>query len=343
MMKNFLTHNKIEQLHKAHKKAKNKREADKIKTIVLLNNGWSYEQIAEALLLDDSTIRRYFENYQKHKNRIDRFLALQCKGTEPHLTQKQIKQLDTHLQENTYLDVSPIIAYIEKSFHITYSTRGLAKLLKRIGFVYKKPKGVPGKANRKAQEEFLELYESIKKQKGKNDPIYFGDAAHPTHNMMPAYGWFKKDARPTMPTNTSRKRINLNGALNVQTQELIYREDETINALSTIALFKQIEKCNPKANTIYLIIDNARYYRSKMVSEYIADSKIELLFLPPYAPNLNLIERFWRLLHKKVQYNRYHEKFDQFRQCCFDVLDNLHRYHTELDSLLTENFQLIGA
>lgn len=342
-MKNFLSQTQIQQLRKAHKKARDKQSADKIKTIVLLNSGWSFEQIAEALLLDDSTLRRYFERYQIHKNNMKRFLSNQCAGTQPRLTAKQIKKLDEHLQTHVYLDITPVVRYVKKTFGVKYSARGLTKLIKRMGFVYKKPKAIPGKADKTKQEDFLEKYKEIKEQKSKNDPIYFMDAAHPTHNVMPAYGWFKKESKPTINTNTGRKRINLNGAINVENHDLICREDITINAQSTIELLKQIERKNSTANVIYIICDNARYYKAIIIQEYLKNSKIKLVFLPPYAPNLNLIERFWRLFHKEIQYNKYYEKFGDFHNACFTFLNNLDKYKTQLQSLLTENFQLIGA
>ena len=93
---------------------------------------------------------------------------------------------------------------------------------------------------------------------------------------------------------------------------------------------------------LYVICDNARYYRSKAVQEYLETSRVKLVFLPPYAPNLNLIERFWKFLKKKVLYNRYYETFDEFREACetfFKIRTNTQR---ELRSLLTANFELIG-
>jgi transposase len=63
-------------------------------------------------------------------------------------------------------------------------------------------------------------------------------------------------------------------------------------------LLQQIEQQHPAAARIYVICDNARYYYSQLVTEHLSDSKIELIFLPPYAPNLNLIERYWRFFKK---------------------------------------------
>ena len=97
-----------------------------------------------------------------------------------------------------------------------------------------------------------------------------------------------------MRSNTGRRRVNINGAIDLQRLEPVVRFDETINTDSTIALFEQLQALNLAATWIYVICDNARYYRSKAVKEYLKDSRIKLVFLPPYAPNLNLIERLWK-------------------------------------------------
>ncbi|WP_207787680.1 transposase, partial [Candidatus Thiosymbion oneisti] len=116
----------------------------------------------------------------------------------------------------------------------------------------------------------------------------------------------------------------------------------TINADSTIALFQQLEAIHPLAACIYVICDNARYYRSKAVQDYLKTSRIKLVFLPPYAPNLNLIERLWKFFKKKVRYNRYYETFDEFKSACEAFFKNPRQYQHELRSLLTANFELIG-
>jgi len=124
--------------------------------------------------------------------------------------------------------------------------------------------------------------------------------------------------------------------------EPVVRYDDTIDAASTIALFDQLLLAYAYATCIYIICDNARYYRSKVVQEYLKNSRIKLVFLPAYAPNLNLIERLWKFFKKQVLYNRYYETFGDFRAACQDFFDNPKRYRAELRSLLTENFAIIG-
>ncbi len=111
-----------------------------------------------------------------------------------------------------------------------------------------------------------------------------------------------------------RQRPNINGVIDCNDLSATVRYDDTINAQSIIKRFQQIEPQNPEAVRIRVICDNARYYHARLVKDYLANSRIELVFLPPYAPNLNLIERFWKFLKKTILYGRYYETFCQFKQ-----------------------------
>jgi transposase len=168
------------------------------------------------------------------------------------------------------------------------------------------------------------------------------NAVHPQHNPVLGYGWIKRGEDYPVPSNTGRRRLNINGAVDLERLEPVVRFDETINAESTLALFDQLQLAYPLATWIYVICDNARYHRSRRVAEYLATSRIKLLFLPPYAPNLNLIERLWKYFKKPVLYNRCHATYESFRKECEAFFANPQRYQSDLRSLLTENFQITG-
>ncbi len=108
-------------------------------------------------------------------------------------------------------------------------------------------------------------------------------------------------------------------------------------------MFSKIEAKHPKAEAIYIIVDNARYYRSRLLKEYTEGTKIKLIFLPPYSPNLNLIERYWKFFKKKVLNNRYHETFEDSKLACRRFFRKRKRYLPELQMLLTENFHIQAA
>ena len=141
-------------LKEAHRAAQEQRHADKVKTILLLHEGWTYEQIAKTLLLDDATPRRYFKIWERKG--LDGLLENHYEGRSPNLTEEQCTQLKMHLEEVIYLSAKPIVAYAAKTFGVSYTPAGLVHLLHRLGFVYKKTKPIPGKADPAKQKAFIE-------------------------------------------------------------------------------------------------------------------------------------------------------------------------------------------
>jgi transposase len=219
----------------------------------------------------------------------------------------------------------------------------MTDLLHRLNFTYKKPKHIPGKADAEAQKTFIKKYKRLKKSIKPEDRIYFMDGVHPLHNSQPAYGWIMEGTEKELKTNTGRERININGAYDIKNHQLVFHEDESVNAQSTIALLQKMMLRQPKGK-IYAISDNARYYHSKEVRAFIKKHRrIKFIFLPPYSPNLNLIERLWKFFKKKITYNQYYEKFAVFRKECLDFFKNISIYREELQKLMTENFHVIQA
>jgi len=329
------------ELEKLHRSLRDKRQADRVKAVLALSKGWSPAQVAEILLFDEKTSRHYFERYQQGGSRA--LLDDNYCGAEPKLDDQQIRQLESYLQAHLLPDAKSVIAHIDKHYKVRYSVSGVTDLLHRLGFSYKKPTHVPGKQDPAKQQVFLEEYEQIKATKGKNDPIYFADATHPQHNSVPSYGWIKKGVEKELKANCGRQRLNINGAIDIETLEPVTGFYDTINAQAALDLFRKIEAKHPKAQVIYVIVDNARYYHSRWLKKKLKGTKIKLIFLPPYSPNLNLIERYWKFFKKKVLNNFYYETFDEFKQACKSFFRKRKKYLPELETLLAENFHIQAA
>ena len=119
---------------------------------------------------------------------------------------------------------------------------------------------------------------------------------------------------------------------------------EYINSESVCELLRKIAAL-PSVLPITVVLDNAAYQRCSLTQSTAKSLGIELLFLPPYSPNLNLIERLWKFTKKKALYSKYYETFTDFQNAITAVLDGTHREHRqELDSLLTlksQTFQIL--
>jgi transposase len=341
-MKDYrLPQEEIAKLEKLHRSLHDKRQADRVKAVIALSKGWSAVQIAEILLFDEKTSRNYFEHYQQ--GGVSALLDDHYCGADPKLNERQMAELEQYLDTHTMGDSKAVIAHIYQTYGVLYTVSGATDLLHRLGFSYKKPAHVPGKQDPAKQQAFLEEYNRLKASKGINDPIYFADATHPQHNSIPSYGWIKTGKEKELKANCGRQRLNINGAINLETFEPTTGFYDTINAQSTVDLFSQIEAKHPDAQAIYVIADNAKYYHSALLRQYIEGTKIKLIFLPPYSPNLNLIERYWKFFKKKVLNNRYYETFEEFRRACQEFFQKQKDFLPELTSLLTENFHIKAA
>lgn len=337
-MKGFLTKEQIGILREAHYSCRLRKSADRIKAILFLNQGFTYEQTAKLLMLNDTTIRRYEKEFEKVG--VDGLIECRYFGSKGILAKQQEIGLTTHLRNKTYKTVKAICFYVEKHYGKSYSVEGMTHLLHRLGFVYKKTKQVPGKLNPQLQEQFKKEYEELKKTKKEEDRIYFLDAMHPQHNNMPFYGWIYKGETKTIKANTGRKRLNLNGALNLEDMEVTVLSEKTIDTAAMKRLVLTLEKKQPEG-LIHLILDNASYNHSYELKIFLkSHQRVKLKYIPSYSPNLNIIERLWRFFHEHY-HDKYFEKFKEFEKSVLHFFSHIHRYDTQLKSLLTDSFQTI--
>ena len=167
---------------------------------------------------------------------------------------------------------------------------------------------------------------------------------HLIHQNVPGLCWGDPKDPPILKTNTSRQRLNILGAYNPDFHSFVHLTgEENCDAKRVIEYFDVILKAYRRAPAIVLFLDNATYFKAEIVTTWLKDHpKLKLEFLPPYAPNLNLIERFWKFFKRQVLYNRYYEAFNDYKNACKQFFRELDSYVPQLRSLLTENFEIIG-
>jgi transposase len=332
----------ILKLRQMQRNEKDKRRHVKITIVLMLAGGISPEDIAYTFDIDVSTIYRYAEKFRA-SNGIDEYLADNYTVYEGKLSADQLTQLEVELQRTLYTSAKEACAFIQKRFSVSYTPEGLVPLLKRLGFVYKKTRQVPAKADPEAQTAFLEKLEVlIEEAETGAAALYYVDATHPQHNTRASYGWIKSGEDFTVRSTPGRHRLNINGAVNALKPAMIeVRADDRIDAASTIALLKQIQR-RDRSPKIYVVCDGARYYHSRAVTDWLDGSRIELVQLPGYSPNLNLIERLWKFMHQKVIDPIYYPTKEAFREAVLGFFDGIKQHKAALESLLTLNFRVLG-
>lgn len=337
MIKVTLSQSEKAALELVHRNSRDAEERDRLKAILLRSEGWQNNAIAQALRKSAKTVRSYCRDYVKAQKRKN----LSRGGSEGKLTKHQTQELIAHLTETLYQHNHQIAAYIKSRYGVEFTVSGLHKWLRRHGFVYKKPKGHPHKADVVCQEAFIECYKELKETIPDEEVILFGDSVHPTQATKLSYGWIKKGSDKVVNTTASRTRLNILGAIELGAlDKAIIDRYETINAENVVDFMEKIRARYPTSPKLHWIIDGAGYHKAKMVEDKAKKLNIEIHFLPPYSPNLNPIERLWKVMNKHVRNNRFFTCAKEFRQKIDDFFQKtLPKIASSLDSTINDNFQ----
>jgi transposase len=299
-------------LKEYHRACQDKRTADKIKAILLISQGFTYPEIEKILLLDERTLNRYKTIYEEQG--IDGLAASNYQGGSYKLSAEQTEQLKNELNSRIYPAAEAVCAFVVKAFGIKYTANGMVQTLHRLGYSYKKATSVPGKLDEGKQKAFAAMYEKKYKNLPDNEKVYFMDDCRPTFNNHIGYGWVETGKEFRIKSQPGRERINLMGAYEPKSAETVVADYEgNLNQETTVDFLKILRKKNGEKK-LHIICDNVSYQHAGAVKQVAEELDIHLVYLPGYSPNLNLIERYWGFLKKKILINRYFSSFGEFRE-----------------------------
>lgn len=324
----------LEALHDA---SRDKRICDRIKAVLLCSEGWSTKMIAQALRLHETSIVRHIDDYVNKKK-----LKPENGGSQSYLSIEQTARIVNHLEKHTYRYSYQIIDYIWETCEIRFSISGLNKWLHQNGFSYKQPKRVPHKFDAEKQAKFIEEYNTLKSQLI-DETILFMDAMHPTQATKVSCGWIKKRHDKAIETTGSRTRLNIIGAVNLNNiADAKVKRYDKVNSESIQQFFIELRQHEKSDKLIHLILDGAAYHRANAVKDKAKELNIELHYLPPYSPNLNPIERLWKVMNEHVRNNKYFSTAKEFRQTIDDFFNKkLPEIGGNLGSRINDNFQVL--
>lgn len=320
------------------------RLARRANALVLLDDGMSCEAIAKVLLLDDDTIRTWYRLYEE--DGIEGLAGFSYEGSTCRLSADQQEQLKAWIGETLPRTTRHIGAWIEKEFGVSYQGRsGLIALLHRLGMEHRRPTAVSRKLDEAKQRAFIEAYDALLNGLCDDEAVMFADAVHPTHGARPVGCWAPKQTKVAVDQTSGRQRLNIHGAINLETGKTRMLDVVTVNAMSTIALLMAIEALYPAMRLIHVFLDNARYHHAGIVQEWLAEEgrRIKLHFIPPYCPHLNPIERLWGQMHKTVTHNRRHATYNGFCDAMLGFLrEDVPRDWNVICDSVSDNFRVIS-
>ena len=315
----------------------------KVTVLLLLDKGRPVASVSEDLGLDEGTVYRYVQVYQLHG--LAKYLAADQARYWGLLTSAQLAQLCQEVNRTLYVDCKGIQAWLRQTYQVHYSVSGLTDLLHRLGFSYKLTTALPCEANAAAQTTFLaDLAPLLADVATGGAVLYYADAAHPTHNTRCTRAWCATGKERALLTVSGRERVNLNAALNAHAPTQVHL-DETgrVDAQSTRRLYEKLLAAHPDTPRIYVVCDNARYYKNQELTAWLVDKPIQQVFLPPYSPNLNLIERLWKFLRQKIINTTFYRTKGAFKNAVLDFFDRLPEFGQELASRMTLAFHVLDS
>jgi transposase len=320
------------------------RLARRANALVLLDQGMSCEAIAKVFLLDDDTVRTWFRLYRE--SGTGGLAGFGYEGSDGHLNARQREELKSWIADTLPRTTRHVGAWIEQEFGIVYQSRsGLVALLHRLGMEHRKPQAVSQKLDVDKQKGFIEAYETLMNTLPDDETVMFADAVHPTHAVRTVGCWAPKDTKVAVDQTSGRRRMNIHGAIDLETGQTRIREVLTVDAMSTIALLMAIEALYPEMRLIHVFLDNARYHHAKLVREWLAQPgrRIKLHFVPAYCPHLNPIERLWGLMHRNITHNRCYATFNEFCDAMLGFLkEDVPKNWGDLCDDVSDNFRVIS-
>jgi transposase len=338
-MGSLLDTNLRKKLEKRRRQERDARIWRRLTALLWLDDGLTVDEVAARLDVGSKQIRRWLKIFQRQG--LDGLCQLHYQGRVPRLNDTQIDELKQEIAKGQFRTTLQIADWILERFNVPYSQSGVKDLLNRSGVSYHRVTGFFWKADLVAQEEWLDDYRC--------DPVgqtirrYFIDACHPVWGIdMIYYCWLLVGQRFHVKIGSGRARLNILGAYCPEDHEYvdIRLTRDNINGAQFINLLRCLRERHPETKRFILYLDGAKYYSPPFVKEWLARHPgFELKFLPPYSPNLNLIERLWKFLRKEA-FCRGYGSFAEMQQGVSAVLDHLKKYHAQLDTLMTEDFHV---
>jgi transposase len=315
----------------------------------------SCQSVADVLLLDNDTIRTWYQLYQE--DGIEGLASFGHEGGSCLLRVEQQDQLKAWITETLPRSTRAVGAWIAQECGIEYQTRsGLIALLHRLGMEHRKPKAISRKLDPAKQAAFIKTHAALMNQLSADEAVVFADAVHPTHAVRPVGCWAPREVPVAVEQSCGRDRLNIHGAIDLETGQTIMKDVPTVDALRVprldrgILLLMAIEAMYPGMRWIHVFLDNARYHHAKLVQAWLAQPgrRIKLHFIPAYCPHPwsasrpKPIERLWGLMHRHTTHDKCYSSFKDFSIAMLNFLrDDIPRNWRTYCDEVTDNFRII--
>jgi len=335
---NIITDEIVYQAQELYRHSSQYQIRERMHFLLLKVKGYSHKMITDILDVTERSTFNWWHSFQQ--GNIEALANLNYKG--------QPSRLDAFAEQLVFEFINKPVATLKEARKRIQQITGLKRSLPQVHqfllkykLIRRKVGQMPANADVKEQDNFKQnkLERLILLAQNFRIRLLFFDAAHFVH--LPFLGYLYSLKRMFIRSAAGRRRFNVLGAVDAITHQLTTITNESYITAETVCQLLQLLAKQYVGEKIYVILDNARYQRCRLVQETAQQLGIKLIFLPPYSPNLNLIERMWRFVKNEVLYNEFYPTFQKFKDSISACLTKikLRQYENELQSLLNLQFQ----
>jgi transposase len=319
---------------------------DRFLVLHLLSRGYKQEECADIAGISLNTVGNYVRLYKNHG--IAALFELNYRGRVSCLEAHK-DSLVSEIEGLGASNISQIRGHVKAKYGLWVNLESLRRFLHKSKIKRRKAKIVPcGNKNIEAweqkQAEFVEntLNPMIDRALNKEEDLLFSDTAHFVQGKYDTYIWSKKPVN--LPSSHGRYRVNVIGFLDISDKQVIYgQNDKYVSAqeiTEQLSLLRE-RHYTDRQRVLNIVMDNARYQHCEAVKQVAEELNINLVFLPAYSPNLNLIERLWKEAKKMIS-QKFYEGKKAFYQAISDTMEyfNSPEFLAKFQTLFTTKFQV---
>ncbi|MDE5977433.1 MAG: IS630 family transposase, partial [Turicibacter sp.] len=343
--------NELRQIEQAMKEVSSKLLYRRYQVIYLHLQGYKNVEIARIVSLTPHTVGIQIKKYKE--NGLDGLLPLPKPGCPRKLSPEQEAELiDTVINKTpTDIGIEPYMTWdckllciwVKQTFGVSFSKGGVRDMLLRLGFSYTRPTYSLAKASQEKQKEFIQTFEELKNLiRGEIDHLLFQDESSIRDYQSLVSNWFLKGKQRIIPTYGKHQSVKLIGVLNYEPGHVYVQEEERYTADIFLDFLKNVLKQYPTGK-IVIILDNARIHHAKLIQPFLEEhkSRLKLVFLPPYIPELNLIEGLWKWLKKSVIHNVFYKSVTEIKKAVQGFFESINQRPIEVIRRLREKMYII--
>jgi len=262
--------------------------------IIMLLVGSTREQVMKTVELTDDAIRKIIRAFNLYG--VDGLIARKRPGRAPLISGEQKEEIFEDFEEpgraqRTFWTATAFHGHIAQKYQVECSYETVRRLLHEKGYVLKVPQPWPDRQDEEAREKFRETLRELAK-----DPeteLWYGDETGVEGEPKPRRSWAMKGSRPKVVHNGDHVRLNILGTVCPRTGEFFAMEASHCDSdVFQVFLDEAAESITPTRKRNVLILDNASWHKRKRLNWHF----FEPVYLPPYSPDFNPIERIWLIM-----------------------------------------------